>query len=273
MPSTTVYGVTRHIKQPFVEEDSYNPVVLDMNDPGWISLLPDSVDVVIHLAQSRHYRDFPEKADDIFQVNTGATLELLEWARKKRVKKFIFASTGNVYQKSSEFQKETSPCLPDSMYATSKLSAENMVRQYSSYFQIAIMRIFSVYGPNQKNMLVANILQNIKDGAEISLADGIGLYLTPVYISDVVEMIKRLVVHNEKSNPAIYNLSGPEVVTLADIVRIISDGLGIHPKIKVTEEEPVFLQGDGKKLCDAIHYKQNVMIKEGLRNIVKAKTC
>src|SRR5579872_429923 len=38
--------------------------------------LPERLDAVVHLAQSRLYRDFPNAALDIFELNAGATMRL-----------------------------------------------------------------------------------------------------------------------------------------------------------------------------------------------------
>src|SRR5919204_2891833 len=43
--------------------------------------LPEHVDVVIHLAQSQHFRAFPAAASDIFTVNVASTVRLLDYAR------------------------------------------------------------------------------------------------------------------------------------------------------------------------------------------------
>src|SRR5687767_3119548 len=42
--------------------------------------LPTRADAVIHLAQSPHYRDFPEGALDVFNVNVASTARLLDWS-------------------------------------------------------------------------------------------------------------------------------------------------------------------------------------------------
>src|SRR5256885_17081403 len=43
--------------------------------------LPEmGVDAVVHLAQSRHYREFPEKASNVFDVNVASTARLIAYA-------------------------------------------------------------------------------------------------------------------------------------------------------------------------------------------------
>src|SRR5262245_61485639 len=67
-----------------------------------VSRLPSPIDAVIHLAQSSLYKQFPDKAEDIFQINVESTFRLLEYARRASAKSFLFASTGGVYGQSYE---------------------------------------------------------------------------------------------------------------------------------------------------------------------------
>ena len=48
---------------------------LDLSRDFRVSLFPENIEVVIHFAQSRNYRDFPKSALDIFGVNTVSTLD------------------------------------------------------------------------------------------------------------------------------------------------------------------------------------------------------
>ena len=63
---------------------------LNLSEKNWTKNLPEhEIDVVIHLAQSSNYRNFPSKADDIFKINVASTFELLEWCRKRKIKKIL----------------------------------------------------------------------------------------------------------------------------------------------------------------------------------------
>ena len=44
--------------------------------------LPDRIDGVAHLAQARRYRQFPDDAPEMFQVNVAGTAALLEYSRQ-----------------------------------------------------------------------------------------------------------------------------------------------------------------------------------------------
>ena len=120
-------------------------------------ILPRKIDIVLHLARSNFYRDPKNNGKDIFDINTLSTFNLLNWAKKAGANKFIFSSTANVYKPTSEILIESSLVKPMSLYAASKASAEMLVGQFSSDFHTTILRVFTVYGPGQKNMLVSQI--------------------------------------------------------------------------------------------------------------------
>jgi nucleoside-diphosphate-sugar epimerase len=54
-------------------------VEMDLSKSLDFAALPTSIDIVFHLAQSSHFRDFPRGTKDTFQINTSCTLDLLEY--------------------------------------------------------------------------------------------------------------------------------------------------------------------------------------------------
>src|ERR1700736_2966542 len=54
--------------------------------------LPASIDAVVHLAQSRRYREFPEGAVDMYEINTAATVRLLDYTLRAGGQRFTYAS-------------------------------------------------------------------------------------------------------------------------------------------------------------------------------------
>ena len=105
-----------------IKAPNYKEIIADLSIADFINKIPihTQFDVVIHFAQSSFYRNFPEKAQDIFDVNTSSTMNLLEWSRRKGIKKFLFSSTGNVYSPSEKMLSETDKCSSSSFYSASK---------------------------------------------------------------------------------------------------------------------------------------------------------
>lgn len=217
----------------------------DLSVPGWSRHLPEkNVDVVIHLAQSRRYREFPDGTDDMFQVNVASTFELLEWARKHGAKKFVLASSGTVYVPKPGKLKETSECKPLSMYAASKICAENLVQAYSRFFDVLILRLFGAYGPGQKQRLITETIERVRTGEKIILASGKGIYLTPIFIDDCLKVFDCMTQITTPYPATVINVAGDEVLSLGDIVNVIETELKIKAKTVVTDESPNSLCAD-----------------------------
>mgnify|MGYP001567788928 CR=1 FL=1 len=245
-------------------------VKADLSVRGWTEVVPQGVDTVVHLAQSRRYRDFPNGASDMVALNVDATFELVQWASQHRVKRFIFASTGNVYAASRDFLVEESHCEPASMYAVTKLCGESLVRQYASHLEVVIVRLFGVYGPNQRGMLISNLIEQVEKKEEVCLAQGVGLYLTPLYIDDCVDMLCRLVTEGPLGS-VIYNLSGSEELSLAQIVSGIGSVMMQQPRLKNIEGEPLYLLGSNKKFARDFGFSPRIAFEDGIDRTVRAR--
>jgi len=241
----------------------------DLSSAHWTALLPDiEVDTVIHLAQSNYYRKFPDNTKDMVKVNIEATADLLDWSRIHSVERFIFASTGNVYGKSIDKLNEDSPLEPASFYGATKLCAEQLVNQYKNYFQIVTLRLFGVFGPHQKNMLIPNIIEKIIKGQEIQLADGVGIYITPIYIEDCVKIISELsnkLLNNQKY---IINICSSDIISYADIVKKIEKIINCKAIIKLTEEEIKYFVGNNGFLKNLLGYTKFTRFSDGLKTMV-----
>jgi nucleoside-diphosphate-sugar epimerase len=246
------------------------PLVADLATPEWLNVLPPEADFVVYLAQSRRYRDFPDGAADMLRINVYAVFELLEWARKHGVRKFLYASTGNVYRPGAALLHETDPCEPASLYAATKLSAEHLIRQYRRFFQTTILRLFSVYGPRQPDMIVPMMVERVRTGQEITLAQGVGLYFTPLYVSDCVDMLMGLLMGAQLSaETEIYNLAGNDVVQLDEVVELIASMLGVSPLVRHTDNTPTYLLGSNEKIRRTLGWKPVVDFATGLRRTMQ----
>lgn len=255
-------------RPPAVSVKGIESIAVDLSKPGWTEQLPEPVDIVFHLAQSSQYRDFPAGATDMVMVNILSTLELLEWSRKHAVKQFFFSSTANVFKPTSQKIDATFPCEPTSMYAASKLSAEHLIQQYKSFFQVSILRLFTIYGPGQRGMLVPSMIEKIVNKEEIFLVDSIGVNLTPLYISDCVDIMMRLI-DIKKSKTAVYCVSGNDIVSLKTIVEIIEKYLDVNSNIAVTEGKPLSIIGNNQDICQEISFRPKIDIQDGLHKTIK----
>lgn len=208
----------------------------DMSSDWSIDQLPPAMDIVIHLAQSERFREFPDHAMDVFNVNVASTMKLLDYSRKAGVKKFLYASTGGIYDTSLGVVSENSPITTFGSlgnYFASKLCSEILTHNYTSYFDVNIMRLFFMYGSGQKrSMLIPRLVDNVRNGNPIRLSKGGGIQINPVHVQDVVTCIQKMF---DITGSYTYNIAGPEVLSLEAIAGIISKKLGKEPIFEHTD--------------------------------------
>jgi nucleoside-diphosphate-sugar epimerase len=235
-------------------------------DPG--SALPARCDAVIHLAQSRHYREFPARADDIFAVNVASTFRLLDYARRAGAEHFVLASSGGVYGTSYERFSEADPVHPLNFYLTSKYVAELMTANYQSVFRTVVLRLFFVYGPGQQGMLVPRLAERVLRGETIVIEGDPGLKINPVSVDDAVRVIEPALALGRSD---LFNVAGDEVVTIRELVAQLERVTGRTARLEhAPATNPGDLIGDNTRMKDVLGVVPRVDLEQGLRATVEA---
>ncbi len=124
----------------------------DIRDQRAISVAAESCEVIFHLAAIVSVPQTIENPVDSAAVNDTGTLFVLDAARKKKVKRVIFASSCAVYGDDRKLPKQEDMVpKPQSPYAVQKLAAEYYARVYHELYDLdaAVLRYFNVYGPRQ----------------------------------------------------------------------------------------------------------------------------
>lgn len=254
-----------------VQNESGGPaqwIAQDLSGPIDWRKFPSQVDGIIHLAQSQHYRDFPERAADIFAVNVSSTMQLLEYARKSGVSSFILTSSGGVYGYSRQPLMETDVPSFVNFYQGSKFMAESMTQFYSEYFSTIVLRPFFVYGEGQKGMLLPGLIERIDRGDPVTLYSQTGIRLNPVHAEDMVEVVIRTL---QLKGREVLNVAGPDVVPLTELAHLIGAALQREPRFEhKAEPHTDDLVADIKKLKMVLAYEPRISLREGVRRMVEA---
>lgn len=204
-------------------------VVADLADPRFDRALPSRLDAVVHLAQSPHYRSFPERASSVVDVNVAATGRLLDHARRAGAARFVLASTGTVYRPSELALTEDAPIDPRSMYAVTKRCAELLTVPYGDLLHCRVLRLFTVYGPHQPpRQLIADLIDRVQGGRAVEVSGERGMVLTPVHVSDVAAALWAAVTAPGDSHgeTEILNVGGPGALGLLEIADAIGRAVG-----------------------------------------------
>ncbi len=102
---------------------------------------------IFHLAAAISVAESMHNPEKYMQINVMGTENLLKAARSEHVQRFIFSSSAAVYGNQTIACSETTPPVPLSPYAQSKLRGEELCKQYSSppTFEAITLRYFNVF--------------------------------------------------------------------------------------------------------------------------------
>ena len=224
--------------------------------------LPKKIDAVVHLAQSRHFREFPDLMEDIFAVNTYSTLRLAEYARKAGANCFVLASTGGVYAPKKGKLVETDRITPSNFYASTKYAAELLVSNYSSFMRITFLRFFFVYGPRQRNMLIPNLVNRTKLGLPIVIEGNPGMRINPIYVDDATGVFSPIL---ENRIHGVFNIAGDEILSITELVNLMAEISGKPANISYVDANHASdLVADNTKMKEVLGVHPQISLRQGV---------
>lgn len=231
-----------NIEAHFKFDDKYQLIESDIRDKNISDHFSDDVELIIHLAAKAGVRPSLENPIDYQDVNVSGTQNLLEIARQKKIKKFIFASSSSVYGKNKNvpWSENDHVLEPISPYASTKVSGELMGHVYSHLFgiQFLALRFFTVFGPRQRPDLAINkFISLIREGKEITLFGDGTTRRDYTYVKDIVDGIISAMSYDD-SQFEIINLGNNKTVQLIELVNEIENTIGINATKVFADEQP-----------------------------------
>lgn len=239
---TGVIGASRHsailpreTKTPNVFCDFY----CDLNNHSQVKELMKCVrpDVVFHLAGIPIVKEDSENPFAVMQNNTLPTNYLLEYCKPET--RFVLASTALVYGESlNGWQKcnESDFTSPISVYATSKLIAEEMVELYSRQRKVVgrILRLTATVGSGSRHGIIHDFVKKLLSDSECLqvLGDFPGSCKTFTHVSDVVQAFIIAGVKLVTPDCSFFNVGNVDEVTVDDIAREVIRVTGIQKEIE-----------------------------------------
>lgn len=194
----------------FKDNKRYTFVKGDICDRSLVDKIMRNIDYVVHGAASSHVDRSIDKAADFIQTNIFGTYNLLEAAKKYKIKRFLFCATDENYGpiKKGSF-KEKDSFNPTSPYSASKASADLLCRAYYFTYKlpVLIVRPSNNYGYRQHcEKLIPRFIVNLLQGKKVGLF-GNGLQRREwIFVLDCVAGIDTIL-HKGKIGQA-YNLGG-----------------------------------------------------------------
>jgi len=233
-------------------------------------------DLIVHLASNARVHDLvvdPQKALD----NYVMTHNVLEFARMNGVKRFVFASSREVYGESrlNEKRREESTHVTKikSPYTASKFAAEALIHAYDECYGIkpVIVRLSNVYGrfDVSERAVPLFIYYAVRD-RDISIF-GREKKLDFTYTDDAIDGLLLIVRKFDRVAPNTLNLTAGKAARIIDVARLIIEHVGSKSRILVgkkrTGEISTFV-ADISRARRLLGYRPKVSLEVGIeRNI------
>jgi len=227
------YNFNNICKQP-----SHNFYMGDIADEKFMDnvFLLEKPDYVIHGAAESFVDDSIASAKPFIHSNVMGTQNIVDLSVKYGIDKFIYISTDEVYghlKLGDASWTEESVTLPRNPYSASKLAGELIVRSAGETHDLNynITRCSNNYGARQPpRNLIPKIITCLLNDREIPI-HGSGEQMREwIFVTDHNDAI--MTVLKKGINKEIYNIGSGFELSNLDVIKYISNIMGISPKIK-----------------------------------------
>ena len=222
----------------FIENVNYEFIKGDIKDLQTCIDACDGVDYVLHQAA---WGSVPRSIEmPLFYCanNITGTVNMLEAAREKNVKKFVYASSSSVYGDEPNLPKtEGREGNLLSPYAVSKRADEEWAKQYTRHYGLDTygLRYFNVFGRRQDPngayaAVIPKFIKQLMNGERPTI-NGDGKQSRDfTYIENVIEANLKACLANRDAAGEAYNIAFGGREYLLDICYGLVDALGIKDK-------------------------------------------
>lgn len=256
---------------------AYRMLECDIRDLAMMeSLLADvDIDVIFHGAARAGVRPSIMQPFLYEEVNIKGTMNMLELARGKGVKNFVFAASSSVYGNNEKvpFSEDDNVDRPISPYAATKKACEEICYTFHHLYDIPVicLRFFTVYGPRQRpEMAIHKFTRLISSGSEVPVFGDGSSQRDYTYIDDCISGVVSAI--DAELAFEIINLGESEITSLNDLILGIETAVGKTAKRKYLPEEPGDVRitfADISKARKILGYDPRTPVRDGIRKFVK----
>lgn len=218
----------------------------DITNPAAVSSVVEGVSTVYHLAAA--YREASHREEGYWQVNVGATRNILEAASRAGVQRFVHCSTVGVHGHIAHPPgDEATPHSPGDAYQRTKAEAETLALEYARGrgLPLAVARPTAIYGPGDTRLL--KMFKMIANGTFVMLGKR-DIYYHMVYVEDLIAGLRLLGTHSAAIGE-VFILGGERYYPLTSITGMIADLLGVRRPWLRLPAKPFQIAGS---ICEAI---------------------
>ena len=270
------------IKQSTLRElqsraQSFSFVHADITNRGEVDEIFGSMafDQIIHLAARAGVRPSLENPALYQRVNVEGTVNVLEAARERGVKKITIASSSSVYGVNSKVPfSEADPIFNAiSPYAASKLGCEALGHVYHHVhgMDVCMLRFFTVYGPRQRpDLAIHKFARLMQSGQPIPVFGDGSTSRDYTYVDDTVDGV--IAATEKEFGYEIINLGESQTVELDRLIELLEQAMGVKAEINRQPAQPGDVPitfANIEKAQRLLGYNPQVKIEDGIPRFIE----
>ena len=261
----------------FIEEQDLNcvtPMRIDLSDGGSLAQVTDffkSYDACVYLAANGDPAYSDEAPIEDLKSNT---LALLNTVQNWTFGKFIYFSSGAVYdglRGDVNPQSALAPCLP---YAISKWAAERYMLHAQKSGKISVatgIRFFGAYGPYEPPRKIYGRLVRqfgISRNPKFTIRGNGQNLIDAMYIDDLTRAIMLLLDSAIQKTQTLDLYSG-NGISIEVLVRQAAEIFQIEPQIEFVGSVPEFIefQSNDATMVDEFNFQPEISLRDGLLKV------
>ena len=235
-------------------------------------------DYIFHLAAINGTKFFYQKPDKVLDVSCKGIINVIEVAKKLKIKNVFLASSSEVYHYPNKIPTdEQEPIkIPDVFnprysYAGGKILTELVGINNAKFFnKMIIFRPHNVYGSDMGDEhVVPELIEKVKSAKKILKIKGSGLETRSfIYIDDFVKAFYLIFKKGKHLN--IYNIGTEEQIKIIDLANLI---IKIFKKKIIIKKDQIAKGGTKHRMPNIkkirkLGFKQRISIIQGLKKII-----
>ena len=255
----------------------YSLKELDIRDQASLYKVFDKseFDCIVHLAARAGVRPSLTQPQLYTETNINGTLNLLELARERRIKQFVFGSSSSVYGINAKvpFSEDDPIRQPISPYAATKAAGELLAHTYSHLYGLrcVCLRFFTVYGARQRpDLAIHKFARLLTAGKPIPVFGDGTTRRDYTFIDDIISGV-RTAIDYEGTEFEVINLGESRTVELRELIVPLEQELAVKAEIQRQPLQPGDVPqtyADIEKARRLLSYDPQTPIEEGIRKFV-----
>lgn len=244
---------------------------IDIRDESKLKEVFKDVDIVFNLASQAFIPHSYDNKEGCISTNVNGSFNILEQCIKNNVKYVLYLSTSEVYGTARYTPiDEEHPVRPQSLYAATKLVAENFF--YLAYKEnglpVNIIRSFNFYGPRDSHPRVIPKTITAFFNKKILELGNLESSRDFVYVGDVAEALIKSAEKNVFGK--IINLGTNNEIKIKELVNKIANLMNVK-NFELESKKELFRPFDVERLCgsnkrakELLNWEPKTSLEEGL---------